>query len=266
MVASEAWRSLLGAPQPCTHVIQLYMDDAFLIRAAAHFVANGLAGGEAVVIVATRDHQHALTDALAGVADVPAAIARGQLTVVDAQACLAELLRDDRPDREALRASVTPLLDRAAAAGDGRVRLFGEMVNLVWPQNLAAAVALEAMWSEILVERSLSMLCPYRINNFDRRVQRELLPRLSLGHSHLVPVEDYARLEGAVERAYRDVFGAGGDAATLRRLMVSHRTAGLEMPAAQAALLVLRGVREDVADAVLARAGYYYYEQREGAA
>jgi hypothetical protein len=67
-----------------------------------------------------------------------------------------------------------------------------------------------------------------------------------------------------VERAYRDVSGAGGDAATLRRLMVSHRTAGLEMPAAQAALLVLRGVREDVADAVLARAGYYY-SHHEGA-
>jgi MEDS: MEthanogen/methylotroph, DcmR Sensory domain len=265
MVASEAWRSLLGGPQPRTHVIQLYTDDAFLLRAASHFVASGLAGGEAAVIVATRDHQHALTDALAGLADVAAALAGAQLTLVDAHACLAELMRDGRPDREALRASVTTLLDRAAVAGNGRVRLFGEMVNLVWPQNVTAAVALEAMWSEILVERALSMLCSYRINNFDRRVQRELLPQLSRGHSHLVPVEDYARLEGAVERAYRDVFGAGGDAATLRRLMVSHRTAGLEMPAAQAALLVLRGVREDVADAVLARAGYYY-EQREGAA
>jgi hypothetical protein len=264
-MVAEAWRSLLGVPQPCTHVIQLYTDDAFLIRAATHFVANGLAGGEAVVIVATREHQHALTEALAGLTNVPAAIARARLTLVDAHACLAELMRDGRPDREALRASVTALLDRAAAAADGRVRLFGEMVNLVLPQSLPAAVALEAMWSEILVERSLSMLCPYRINNFDRRIQREVLPKLSLGHSHLVPVEDYARLERAVERAYRDVFGAGGDAATLRRLMVSHRTPGLEMPTAQAALLVLRGVREDVADAVLARAGYYY-EQREGVA
>jgi MEDS: MEthanogen/methylotroph, DcmR Sensory domain len=257
-MASEAWRSLLGAPRPCDHVIQIYVDDAFLIRTASHFAASGLLGGEAAVIVATRNHQRTITDALAALADVPAAIARDQLTFVDAQACLAQFMRDGRPDREVLRATVTPLLDRAAAAGGGRVRLFGEMVNLVWPQNLAAALELEVIWGEILVERSLAMLCAYRIDNFDRRVQREVLPRLSLGHSHLVPVEDYARLEGAVERAYRDVFGAGGDAATLRRLMVSHRTAGLEMPAAQAALLVLRGVREDVADAVLARAGYYY--------
>jgi hypothetical protein len=262
-MASEAWRSLLGAPQSCAHVLQLYTDDTFLTRAATHFVASGLAGGEAAVIVATLDHQRVLTEALADLADVPAAIAREQLTVIDAEACLAQFMHHGHPDRGALRAAVNAHLDRAGAAGGGRVRLFGEMVNMVWPQSLAAAVELEAMWGEILAERSLSMLCPYRMDNFDRHVQREVLPQLSLGHSHLVPVDDYAQLERAVERAYRDVFGAGGDAATLRRLMVSHRTPGLEMPAAQAALLVLRGVREDVADAVVARAGYYY-AQREG--
>jgi hypothetical protein len=258
MVPSEAWRSLLGALRPRDHVIQLYTDDTFLTQAASHFVASGLLGGEAAMIVATLDHQRAFADALDGLADVPGAVAREQLIFVDAQACLTQFMRDGRPDREALRAAVAPPLDRAAAAGGGRVRLFGEMVNLLWPQSLAAALELEVIWGEILIERSLAMLCAYRIDNFDRHVQRAVLPRLSVGHSHLVPVEDYARLEGAVERAYRDVFGAGGDAATLRRLMVSHRTPGLEMPAAQAALLVLRGVREDLADAVLARAGYYY--------
>ena len=51
--------------------------------------------------------------------------------------------------------------------------------------------------------------CGYSIDNFDPNTYQGILQGVSRAHSHLVPVEDYARLERAVERAYAEVFGVG---------------------------------------------------------
>lgn len=71
-------------------------------------------------------------------------------------------------------------------------------------------------------------------------------------------VEDDERLDAAVDRAYRDVVGDRADTATLRRLLVSQPSAAAAMPPAHAALVALRDVRGDIADAVLTRARAYY--------
>jgi len=76
--------------------------------------------------------------------------------------------------------------------------------------------------------------------------------------SHLVPVEHYQRLESAVDRAFREVFGAEGDTAALRDLLVAGVPPTPAMPPAEAALIALRGLRTDIADAVLERARHYY--------
>jgi hypothetical protein len=69
----------------------------------------------------------------------------------------------------------------------------------------------------------------------------------------------------AVDRAYRDVFGAGGDATALRQIMMSQPTSTTRMPPAQTALVALRQLRGDIADAVLARARDYYAGVAAGA-
>jgi MEDS: MEthanogen/methylotroph, DcmR Sensory domain len=82
---------------------------------------------------------------------------------VTARPCLDSFMRDGGPDRDAFRDTVIPMLDRIAAAGHDRLRLFGEMVNLLWADDLPAAVRLEDLWSELIAERRLSFLCAYRI-------------------------------------------------------------------------------------------------------
>jgi hypothetical protein len=258
MATAQSWQSLLRAPQPCDHVVQLYKDEGFLVRAVTHFVSAGLAGGEAGVIIATPAHVAAVTQSLAAALDVPGAMARDQLVLLDAETCLARFMVDGMPDPEAFRALAGGVLDRVRAAGHGRIRLFGEMVNLLWQDNLPATLRLESLWSELLAERQVSLLCAYRLDNFDQRVHRGLLHRISRSHSHLVPVEDYERLDAAVDRAYREVFGDRSDTAALRELLVSQPSAAAAMPPAQAALVALRDVRADIADDVLARARRYY--------
>jgi hypothetical protein len=257
-MSAQSWQSLLRAPHPCDHVVQLYKDEGFLIRAVTHFMSTGLAAGEAGVLIATPEHVAAVTRRLAAAVDVSGALARDQLVLLDAETCLTRFMIGGMPDRAAFLALANGVLDRVRAAGHRRVRLFGEMVNLLWEDNLPATVKLEALWSEVLVERQVCLLCAYRLDNFDHRVHRGLLHRISRSHSHMVPVEDYERLDAAVDRAYRDVFGDRADTVTLRELLVAQPSAAAAMPAAQAALVALRDVRGDIADDVLARARTYY--------
>ena len=258
MSSVSSWESVLRAPRPCDHVVQLYNDEAFLLRAVTHFLGTGLAQGEGGVLVATPSHVKAVTEHLAATIDVPAALARDQLVLLDAETCLAGFMVDGRPDRSAFFTLAHGVLDRVERAGHPRVRLFGEMVNLLWERNLPATVQLEALWSEVLAERHVSLLCAYQIDNFDPQVHRGLLHRITRSHSHLVPVEDYERLDAAVDRAYRDVFGDRPDTARLRELLAGQPSAAATMPPAQAALVALRDVRADIADDVLTRARHYY--------
>jgi len=256
--SAPAWQPLLRSAQPCDHIVQLYTDDGFLTRAVSQFIGAGLLAGEAAVIVATPSHIRALDAQLGLQVEVAAVRARDQLVVFDAETCLAGLLVDGRLDRDQFLGFVNETLDRAEIAGNGRVRVFGEMVNLLCGRDPQAAAELEALWSGVLTTRSVCLLCAYRLDNFDRQVHRGLLHQISRSHSHVVPVEHYERLESAVDRAYREVFGAEGDTASLRDLLVAGTAPTPVMPPAQAALLALGGLRTDIADAVLERARYYY--------
>ena len=252
------WERLLDAPAACDHLVQLYTDDAFLARAVVHFVRAGFALGEAAVIIATPGHIALFGEHLP---DLTEALDRRQLVVLDAGECLKTFMVDGMPDRQAFVSTVSTVLERVRAAGYRRMRLYGEMVNLLWQRDaLEAAVRLEELWNELLAVERLPLLCAYRIDNFDRYAHRRAVGPIGKTHSHMIPVEDYDQLERAVDRAYTDVFGRDGDAQALRELLAASLAPTSAMPSAQAALLALRDVNAHTADAVLERASLYYSE------
>lgn len=259
MTPTPSWEALLDTPGACDHVVQLYTDDDFLARAVIQFVGSGFAEGAAAVLIATPAHVALFTGRLP---DAPAAMARGQLVVLDAQTCLKTFMVDGIPDREAFAETIRGVLASVRASGYSKIRLYGEMVNLLWEAHeLDAAVRLEELWNDVLAAERLPLLCAYRIDNFDRYAHHNALTPISRTHSHLIPLEDYERLERAVERAYTDVFGPEGDAPLLRDLLATTLGPLSAMPRAQAALLALRDVNDRTADAVLDRARRYYYSE-----
>jgi hypothetical protein len=250
---------VLRRPHPCDHVVQLYTDDAVLASAVSKFVAEGFSEGEAALIIATAAHRTLFADRLAASGiDVGRALERGQLVMLDAAECLGRFMIDGVPDRSRFFATLTTALEGVRASGFRTMRLYGEMVNLLWDENLDATVQLEELWNELLAIHGLPLLCAYRIDNFDPGAHRGLLHRISPSHSHLIPVDDCDRLDDAVSRAYADVFGADGDADVLRTVMASTLTPPTLMPPAQAALFALRGFPPGMVDAVLERARHYY--------
>jgi MEDS: MEthanogen/methylotroph, DcmR Sensory domain len=259
MTTTPAWQTLYRAPQPGDHFVQLYTDDQFLARGVSEFLSTGLTAGEGAIVIAIPAHLDLITAALTErglrVAD---ALHRGQLVFADAEECLAKFMIDGMPDADGFSALATRLIEGVRAAGHEQMRLYGEMVNLLWRENLDAAVRLEELWNETLTAQRVTLLCAYGIDNFDRHAHRAVLPDITRVHSHLIPVEDYDRLEQAVNRAYTEVFGPEGESDAFRALLLAGSAASAVMPTSEAALLALRGISGRTADAVLDRARQLY--------
>src|SRR5690348_8556745 len=193
-----SWQNVLRGARPCDHVIQVYQDDTFLSRAVSQFIAPALAHGDAGIVIATSAHTELFRDALSALGvDVDAAVASDQLLLVDAASCLATFMRDDRPDPRLFSATVGSMLARVRGAGYEPTRLYGEMVDLLWRGNLPATLELEEMWNGALQRERARLLCGYRLDNFDPDVHRGVLHQITRAHSHLIPIDDYDRLDEA---------------------------------------------------------------------
>jgi hypothetical protein len=187
-----------------THVVQLYDHDEFLIRAVTRVAADGLAAGDAVVLIATDGHVGAVMDALAALdIDVRAARDGERLIAVDAEATLAAFMEDDMPDPARFASTVGALLERGAQTTlAGRVRAFGEMVAMLWSEGRRdAALAVESLWNEALhARRNFSLLCAYPLAVFGGPDDTPRFGVMCERHTHVAPAESYGTLDSAGER------------------------------------------------------------------
>ena len=127
------------------HCLQLYESDAFLVKTVSHFIAKGLQAGEGLVVIATEAHREVLERQLIeDVVEFDQARRSGQYVHLDANETLARFMVAGWPDLERLDEVIGETLAKVTAAGYPRVRVFGEMVALLWAAgNQTAAMCLE---------------------------------------------------------------------------------------------------------------------------
>ena len=165
----DANRIFWGEIAPCEHVVQIYENDGAFLDSLEGFVADGVAGGDAVVVIATPPHLEALRRRIVerGI-DVIAAENEDRYIALTAKEALSEFIVDGWPDDALFHAMIDRILKRAQA-GARRVRAFGEMVALLWAQgHNGATVRLEHLWGQICRERLLSLFCAYPRTGFTR--------------------------------------------------------------------------------------------------
>ena len=183
------------------HAVSFFDDDSDLIPRLAAFVRTGTSAGDAVVVIATKQHRRALRRALASAAGVGA---DAEIRYLDAGDTLSRFLIDGKPDSTLFREVVDGVF--AEAISDGRrLRGFGEMVALLWEEgNIAAAIELEDLWNDYAAEVGLTLLCAYPIaalGNLDA------VARVCDQHSQVLPPASYtahdtiAIEDGAAERS-----------------------------------------------------------------
>src|ERR1700752_2097486 len=256
----EPWDYLLTDAGPRDHIVQLYQDQHFLNRAVCRFAAAALANGEGVILVPTQDHWKAFCPRLeAEGVDLEAVQRNGQLTVVDADRLLPEFMRNDMPDAPVFLGLAAAVGARSRAKdGYPKVRWWGEMVNVLWERgDVAASMQLEDLFDQLAHQQDIAIFCSFLMDNFNGDVHARMLPRLSENHSHLIPVEDYSRLERAVSEALRDAVGPD-ESRVLEDRLLSHYPGSFHMPRSQALLLALRQTLPLVADDVLQRSHTLY--------
>lgn len=245
---------------PRDHIVQLYQDQEFLNRAVCRFAGAALEFGEGIILVPTQTHWKAIHQRLEdeGV-DTDAARESGQLTVVDADEFLPNFMRDGMPDSPVFLGLAGDVIAQAAAGGRyPKMRWWGEMVNVLWESgNVLASMKLEDLFDQLGRQIDIALFCSFLMDNFDGEVQTHMLPRLGSNHSHLIPVEDYARLERAVAHALQETVGAD-EAQALETQLLSEYEQSFNMPRAQALLLALRQAVPEVANPVLKRSGELY--------
>jgi anti-sigma regulatory factor (Ser/Thr protein kinase) len=151
-----------GVVRPHDHAVSFYRSDSEVVGEIVEFVAGALSAGECAVVVATAAHREAIGVALGRCGyEVSDERAARRYVALDAAETLARFMIDGRPDAARFEAVVGGVLD-AATAGGKSVRVFGEMVALLWMAgNVAGAIELESMWNDLAAVRRFSLLCAY---------------------------------------------------------------------------------------------------------
>jgi hypothetical protein len=158
-VSSEFGSSTVGRHR---HVVQFYDRDEELAETAGDYLAGAIAEGGAAVVVATPGRCAGFEARLAaGGIDVRAARRGGTLVCLDATQVVPRLTRGGRVDLAAFATQFRPAI---LAAGDasGPVRIYGEVVALLWAAGqVNAALELEGLWNELGQQIPFSLFCGY---------------------------------------------------------------------------------------------------------
>lgn len=171
---------------PCEHFVHLYEGERALLDLLQGFIADGLRGGDATVVIATPDHLAALDRRLnANGFDLVAARWQGQYLPMDAKATLGQFMVGGQPDEEQFERVMAEVLARARRNGRN-VRAFGEMVALLWAAgNASATVRLEQLWDAFCKRESLPLFCAYPKAAFKGDAS-ESLAAICKAHSRLI--------------------------------------------------------------------------------
>lgn len=253
----------LEQPPLGAHIVHIYEHADGLAASIVRFLGEALRGDESAVAIArTSTHAALLAGLPAAGIDVNGRKAAGRLRLIDAEAVLPDLLVDGTPDPDRFEEQIGCALDAARdAAPGGRVRAYGELVDLLWlAGRLSAALELERMWTATLETRPVTLLCGYAMRVLSPEFDGEAFARTCHAHSHTLLPYDRPRLQRAIDGALGDVLG-GAQAAALGALIAATIGPQEVLDRVEHTVLWLRRNLPVQAEAVLAQARLRYDQE-----
>lgn len=168
------------------HTVQLFDDPTSRSEAIAGFVRQGLEAGDAVLVVATREHWELATARLwqRGLR-LDADIASYRLKVSEAALTLSQFMRGRTLDRDLFDQTVGARIRLRRTTGV-RLRVYGEMVDLLAQEgDFANVLRLEGLWNDALQSEPVDLLCGYSATSFGDPQHRQTLSRICHAHTHV---------------------------------------------------------------------------------
>ncbi|MGH2864625.1 MAG: MEDS domain-containing protein, partial [Solirubrobacteraceae bacterium] len=168
------------------HVVQFYEHDQELTDAVVPYLAEGLSVGEAVIVIASRAHLRAFAHGLDAAA-VDGTTPSDGLIALDAAGTLSALIRDGEIDADAFMKVLAAAIRRAAEPGR-RVRVYGEMVSLLWQAGeVLTAIRLEELWNELAAELPFALFCSYAAASMEGSEHADAMHQVCALHSSVLP-------------------------------------------------------------------------------
>jgi DcmR-like sensory protein len=137
------------------HLVQFYDDEVFLSEAVASFVKVGLQVNDTLIIIATPSHCRDVRNLL-----TPDELANSNIVFFDAASLLTNIMIDGCPNQHRFMDIIGNLIQKAGQRG--RVRVFGEMVSLLWAEGkYQSALRLEELWDEFQTTQPVFRMCAH---------------------------------------------------------------------------------------------------------
>jgi PAS domain S-box-containing protein len=251
--------------EPSEHLVQFYdADHAAWAKSVGRYLSLGLQQGDAVLVIATPQHQTAITRQLNLLGCNPeSAVYRGQIAFLEAGATLARFMLAGEPDWDRFQNVVGSEMHRlrASCSLSGAFRAYGEMVGVLWSaKEFSAAIRLEEYWNRLLQANPFKLFCGYPINIFTDDFNNSHVHAVVCAHTHVIPTGEDGHLQDAVTRALDEVVGT--NAIQLERLIHPARHPHTQVPAAEAAILALHTNLPEQARDIIGTARRYYQSEK----
>jgi len=260
---SASWKELLSSPPRGAHVVQIYDRNEFLAAGVAHFAAEGLLRGDAVLLFGTPEHLKGIRGELAGKGvDVDAATRNGQVSLNDVHTALSQVAPNGSVDPVLYDAVAGPMLERACS--DPRfsgVRWWGEISSTLYHRgDRHGSLRAEACADALNLKHGAMLLCSSFCDRFDAAGYDGIFVDMCHTHTHVIPTDDYVVHRLAVNRAIADVIGEMRGA--LLQSLWTWKGPRCVLPSSQALLFWLRDTMPDQFHSVLARARMYHAAEK----
>jgi PAS domain S-box-containing protein len=188
------------------HLVQFYEQDAFLIEQAVEFIAARPDSDHTGIIIATQPHHEAIQQRLASLTEGrPASSSRRRIIALDARATLEEIVVLGHLHQGRFTDLIGGLINQVTEGGRKPVRVFGEMVALLWADGEhETALQLEELWNQLGAVHRFSLFCAYPIQGFSRPEDAAHFAGICGSHSVVRPTESFL-LSKSTERVHRIV-------------------------------------------------------------
>ncbi len=169
------------------HFVQFYERDSALAQLVGGYLAGAVQLGGVAIVIATGAHRRAFEARLAAAGiDLARADGDGAVVWLDAAEVLARFMPAGGIDVGAFGREVGSVVAQAAATG-GPVRVYGEMVQLLWDAGMVVvALELEELWNDIVREHHCSLMCAYRRSSVSGCEHAGALQRVCELHSSVL--------------------------------------------------------------------------------
>jgi DcmR-like sensory protein len=168
------------------HAVRFYDNDKALARIVAEFLDDGFERGSPGIVVATANQRAEILRELKKRSCDVVALERSQdLVLLDAEETLATFMVRGKPNARKFTDQMCQAIRKVCRGRtDCTVRIFGQMVDVLWQQGKRdAAIRLEVDWNQLAQTQAFSLLCGYAIGSFYKDAG---FKDVCAQHSHIV--------------------------------------------------------------------------------